>query len=446
MERSRLLVIVFASLALLAAVALAIVVAVRPGELFNRDLPKAIADYRAAGLPWTQSDLKLPSLLPGENGWDDLKEHAKRMSRTSRAQLRQKVDRLLDKRDIAGAQEVLSSFSKETAAARMASAKKGFRVHPDWGYGIWLEHDSQVEMFVLLLCLNSKLAALKGDFHGAQRLLTDAGNLSALGRQEAHLIGLLRHIVSETMIIDSALYVAYEMAKAKADLGAMAPFFERSVGFDLLPTVLRGEAYLDLSTIRNMPRQRELIAGRDKLDEEVAEEVERRILEGSPAKEDVTESVVVNKMLTAYLKQCVERAAIVRELPLDPISASSKYDALLEAQEDQMLLSGLTASIFASPLSGPAKAIVRQEARRRAHQSLFKVLSYRSKHGRWPKDLKGAGGENEDPFDRNAPMRSRFESNEIVVYSVGPNMRDDRGNSGKQQHRLMDDVSARLRR
>lgn len=413
---------------------------------FNRDMPLVVSEYRAAGLPWTQRDLNLPILQTGENAWDDLKVHSKRMSRTSRAHLREKVNTFLDKRDVAAAKAELASFGDETVAAQRASTKRGFRVHSDWSYGVWLDHNSRIEMFVLLLCLNSRLAALEGDMERARAFLKDAGNLSALGRQETHLTGLLRHIVSEGMILDASLEVAHELAKRGGDLSVLAPFFERTLDYEILPRALRGEMYIDLATIRNMPRQRELLDGRDGLDDEVTDQVGHQILENHPAPEDVTQSIVVDRLLTTYLKQCLERAPISRELALDPIGASAKYDSLLDAQEDRWLMSGFAATIFSSDMSGPAKAIVRHEARRRANHSLLKVLTFRSRIGRWPKDLREAGAEGEDPFNRGMTLKSTMTADEITVYSIGPNMKDDRGRFGKLEQRIFDDVAVKLRK
>lgn len=63
-------------------------------------------------------------------------------------------------------------------------------------------------------------------------------------------------------------------------------------------------------------------------------------------------------------------------------------------------------------------------------EAYFAVLEYRNQQGRWPNTLAEAGVQAVDPFD-GKPLRYRLEGEGFRIWSVGPDLRDDEGEVGR---------------
>lgn len=87
-----------------------------------------------------------------------------------------------------------------------------------------------------------------------------------------------------------------------------------------------------------------------------------------------------------------------------------------------------------APLDKLHQALMRSEASRRCAEVAVALERSRLKTGKWPKELKEIDSSllaaiPTDPFD-GAPLRLRVLDDGVVVYSVGPNGRDDSGDLG----------------
>lgn len=107
-----------------------------------------------------------------------------------------------------------------------------------------------------------------------------------------------------------------------------------------------------------------------------------------------------------------------------------KRGQMLDREADLIRAANHPATILLNmlfTLYGPAgEAMVRQAATLRSLDALITALQYRNRTGKWPKDLTTAGYAKPDPFT-GQPLRVRVQSNELRVYSLGANERDDGG-------------------
>lgn len=93
---------------------------------------------------------------------------------------------------------------------------------------------------------------------------------------------------------------------------------------------------------------------------------------------------------------------------------------------------GLLTAIIVPTLSATAERAARGDAHRRLVRTAVALHDYRARHGKLPEKLADLAGESlivvpADPYDGKCLRYRRTDAGGAVVYSVGPDLRDDRG-------------------
>lgn len=331
----------------------------------------------------------------------------------------------------------IEPFGRELDLVEVASRRKGLDYRRDWDYGSWLilPELSVAKAICKGLCVRAIVAASKGDVTGSARELGCALRVSDLTTQEPILIAALVAVAQRAIIYRAFEECAASFPKNLTDLGAFQCAFGDGGTKSDLRRALRGEAYMGLATMRNLDAWGGIRALRNASEGDPS-------TNGPPlqlARTGVPSSLTERAMLDRYLRFWTRADAIIRGK--DEISATKALDAAEKRDSEKNTESYLFEAIILPEFSQVGTAYKSCEAQGEATRGLLAAMVYRAINGAFPRSVSQLPGTWIDPFD-GKPLRISVRGDAIRVYSVGPDLVDNRGLIRSNDSKRYDIVAA----
>jgi hypothetical protein len=392
-------------------------------------LDQAIADAKAAGLPWTAADMAPKPPVKDSDNAAPLLGRCKELIEREPVVIQGLKD--LEKpqtyNDVQGMRAAITELKPLLSVARAAADKPRCDFHRDWDEGPWLTFPEEVSAkhIARLLSAEAVCEAADGDESGA---LKDLDRVFAMGRHvgsDPILIGMLVDLACDAIVARAAERVAEQWHSEPERLERLRAMLVRC-GEPDIRYALKGESYMGVALLRNVHSLRQFNAiakggsGDPGDNESNYEAMKPKAFVRSGAPDTFFGRVMLCRNLQVWTRFKHESGQTT-----DPMKVSKILGDLSE-QESHMGWSHLANQILLPVFSQAGSAVVRERATRVCTAGLAAVLAYKARHGRYPKTLAEAGVTDLDPFD-GKPLKLRIDGDGCRVYSVGPDGMDDGG-------------------
>lgn len=398
-----------------------------------RELDAAVAEAKQLGLPWEAKDLAPnPPVREAENAAPLLIPVFKALD--SQAPAGRVRNEAINKAAGANAtpaqrQAALKENGSVLANLDRALQKDRFWMDRDWdeGAALLFPEYAATKSAVKLLTVRAEVKREAGNFHGAADDLAKAQRLARMIGEEPILIAGLVNLACESIVYREVEELIEKGMRQPAALKEAERLLATSLPRDLFAQHLRGEVYMGIATIRNLRRSGGI--------ESLTNMGEMGSSEPDPSipllRTGVPQSVAERAFLARHLQAW---SLIFRDIRSGrgPLEISRRADAIAQEMEEKRTASHVLNAILFPVFSQAGAAYVRVEANRRALQGLSKVVAYRTRTGRCPATLAAAGFNETDPFD-GKPMRMVVKGEQVRVYSVGADGKDDGGVMAQEQ-------------
>jgi hypothetical protein len=392
----------------------------------DAELDRAIADAKAAGLPWVAEDMNpKPPVKDEENAAPFITRALK--LRTQSGSIKSALSKFKQAQtdfDEPGKADSLKELGPMMAMARQAGDQPRCDFKRDWDQGAWLLlPEFAVEKDLCkLLSAQAVIEAKAGQTANALKDLRRAVRIGEHGGSEPILIGAMVGIACDAIALRGAEQIAEAwhgdagrlsvLRKALSDLGPEPDFMY----------ALRGEVYMGISVNRNLRGIRDLVALNSLADggdsSEKYPKPDKLVRDGKP-------QTVFGRIFLCRHLQMWTRVWKDPGLTNDPLAIGKKLDEI-QAKEEQAGWSHLLNRILMPVFTQAGQAVVKMHATRSVGRGLVAALEFKARQGAYPKSLAEAGFEELDPFS-GKPLGLIVDGDKCRVYSVGPDRKDNHG-------------------
>ena len=383
------------------------------------ELPQAVRDYRAAGLPWTAADLARH--VPAEENAAPLLRRALAAMPGTTADI--EFDKAL-KPDPAPYAPALVTLHE--AAKR---PKLDYERDRDLGPSLLFPEFAKIKQMAKVLVFRAERKAAAGDDAGALADLEDARRIGTLTGQETVLIAALVSVA-----VESIAYAGAErcIAKAYGDaprLKRYAAWLARPAQPPDLRRAIWGESYGGVAAVRLFPS---MGIGNSMLPIDDIFAVNRNEGEFRRSEDIPRDGIPKTVRAQAYMaRHCQMWTELWREtngLQGDVDEVNQRWAAIetRHYENDKGLshqLDALLFPVFAQALKTPLNVL----SRRAVMLGLAEAMIVRARTGRWPTSVSGR-----DPFD-GKPLKVKLDRGRFRVYGVGKDGKDDGGLLGRER-------------
>lgn len=390
------------------------------------ELPAAIRDYRAEGLPWAAADIA-SNVSAADNA-------APLFRRAVAALPEEKVCDAFGKSLLEGGTEkLLPRFDPALRLAHLAAERPRLDFARDWDLGpnLLLPEGARFKLFAKLLVARAEGRAVRGDDAGALADLEDARRLAALIGNEPVLISALVSVACDRIATAGA---GRCLVTAAGDAGRLARYRRWLAAPASLPDLnraFRGEVYLILVAARNLDRfgmGRGLLPAADF--EVFAGEPEEGVVDPFPVMRH--EGLPTNTRSKAYMARCLqmftELSRATHRLTDDMEAVGRHADAILTRHSESKGLSYRGSDVLFPVFSQFGRSNRVAGASRAIVLAFADALLQHAETGRWPTSTSVR-----DPLG-TAKLRIRFDGKRFRVWSVGRNGVNDGGLSRQEAY------------
>lgn len=404
------------------------------------ELDAAVKEYRSLGLPWEAQEANPPVTTPGDNAAPMLEAVAQQLAKSRQRELPFQAT-LAEK----------AAFVRANAPiyARIEEAMKRSHYRPDrdWDRGTRMEFVdlAGAKEVQKLLSYRARLRAAEGDAAGAVDDLERMRRLALWVNEEPTFMSGLVAIALDAIATRTVEVLVESLAKNPPALSRLRQVMEPSFPMESLYRAIRAEAYFGVATLRNA----ELLGGLDSILDPSLDELKNPPPDPDWSKlrrSGLPDGLRARAHLTRYLQVASEISRTIKPTQ-SPVEVAKTVGRVAEqyAEERRQSYGFVQASFSVSGEVG--KAYTRAEAGRAATEALAQVVAFRRVTGRWPKTLAEADAEFPDPFD-GQPLRYKVTGDEVRIYSIGDNGKDDNGitqaesaRTGAMGRRAFDEVA-----
>ncbi|RYG33856.1 hypothetical protein EON81_17100 [bacterium] len=379
------------------------------------ELPKAKADYLAAGFVWTAKDLPQPS------GGKDAEPTLRKAAAAFDGEAWKKVAVALRKDP---SREGLAPFQRSIDLAFQASQADRWSPKRDWDLGTHLLFPelAKVRQLCQALATRAMLKAREGDGTAAKLDLEAGFRLARMMDDQASLLPYLSQAAALSLLRDAVCRsAAFTDEKGRK---ALASLRDAPDDFRDFERVMKYEAYTGLATYRNLYT---LDANTVKIDPN------KVIRKGSPG--ITPQRALISRHLQMWL-EIDERMEANRKDPLSLSKSLRQWDQ--EMQKRQGFSQKLNKTMSPA-LVDATDVLLQREAKRRITHLYLQALLYRDKTGGPPNSLADLPGERKDPF--GSELRYEREADGFRIWSIGRDQRDS-GGATKAEDPNSDDATA----
>ena len=389
----------------------------------SSELPQAVRDYRAAGLPWTAADIDRHVAI---------KDNAAPLVRRALATMPGKsVDRAFDEAFPKGDADP-TLYEPALALFHEAAKLPDLDFGRDWDLGASLTSSEprMIRRVCEALSVRAERSAAKGDDAWALSDLEDVRRLSALMGKEPSMIGARYAALCEAIADRGAQACLVQTRDRLERLALYGRWLDVPITPINLRGALRGELYSIVAMGRNLDRTG--VGGRFWPDSDFGcvygrESEEDRLGQTFvPRREGLPENVRSRAYFARCLQMWTELAHRTRGLndPLERVFAQAgeigaRYEGVkgLSHRLDPILFPVFVGFDRTNRLAQAARAV---------NRGFADALILHVRTGGWPTAVTVP-----DPLE-NGPLRVRFDGKRFRVWSVGPNGRDEGGRTRRE--------------
>lgn len=382
----------------------------------SSELEKAVADYRASGMPWEAKQVVPSKPAPEVNAAEELKEAIANFDEVRFKKELKALQSDLDTSNFASAIQKLGRYQRALSQSLAASKKPRLDFERDWDMGANLpfSENGPIRYLVRALTARAELNAARGKDDDAIKDLQVADSLARKMGQESGLVSMLLSISSARVVSDAAVRCATYMEARPQSLEMMVKLLDDSFTWDL-EFSLRGEAYMAISTIRNLRYFKHLIEKGEEKSEQESLDPSQLVRSGVP------EDTISRAYLARVLQYWVAAKATMDRHRDDPPKMWKALETMTNEWEERKGLSYLLNAIMTPVTSQVGISIQRTIAERRAARELILALSHRTQSGKFPQSVTSI-----DPFT-SKPLQVKPLAKGIKIYSVGSDLMDNGG-------------------
>ena len=223
----------------------------------------------------------------------------------------------------------------------------------------------------------------------------------------------------ESMALTGLQQVAGTLAEnpaALARLSGLAGSFETK--FDLANTY-RGEAYAGLATIRNPD-----LSGSFDRDDPARNDPSKLIRNGVP------KGLSARRLMTRYLQYWTAVETAIKKAPNDLVEQRKAAVKITEGLEAKKSVIDTLISVLGHEYDNVGTHFQAAQANQIVTRALLAALNVRAKTGSLPTRIEEIPGVWTDPFT-GKPLRISTVNHSFRIYSVGPDLKDDGGLTGR---------------
>lgn len=374
------------------------------------ELPAAVREYKAAGLPFVAADLA-PAPFPAA-------QNAAPSIRAALKALPKKVKADLSKAEGAEADAAVALYAKPLALLDPSRKRVDFKREWDLGPNVLFPEYAGMKTLAKAATLRAVRSAQRGDDASAVRDLELSRQLSLWAAQEPTMIGMLVGIAIEAIALDGAESCLAAVADSPARIARYARWLDAKNPLPDFGHALRGEAWMGVMVSRNLDKfggvKALALSGDSGSDVPPLDLATLR-------RDGVPEDGKLKGFLARQLQLWAEAYRDTDGFRQPPEKIGQKLDAIASRTEGAKGLSYYLASILFPVFSQAGSAVVTLEARREVGRAFAKALTDHALTHRWPTTVAGI-----DPFT-GKPLRIRPDGKGIRIYSVGRDRKDDKG-------------------
>ncbi len=116
------------------------------------------------------------------------------------------------------------------------------------------------------------------------------------------------------------------------------------------------------------------------------------------------------------------------------------FDARMQTRNNA---SEVLAKVLMPVFAQADRALLKDDANKDLALAFTRCMRFRAENGRFPKDLNEIASEFDDPFNPGSPIRMSSTPNELRVWSVGMDGKDDDGFIGYLPHKPSEEAPRR---
>ncbi len=380
------------------------------------ELPKAVRDYRAAGLPWTAADLAVPRVPDALNAAAPMRAAIAALpAGIPFSYYRRGIDRM-----------ELSRYERAAALswAHRAATRPTLNVPHDWDLGqtMPIREPGGIRVLVGAFATRAAGRCARGDDAGALADLGDARRLAALIGKDPTLLAAFASATGECTAMTAASDCLLLVAQDPSRLERYRAFIVEPSRLPDLRRTLRSTAYLAVATARNLSRTG-LGKGVSPGFEGLALDLERQA--GVVPPPLLRDGIPKGRRQRAYLARVLQRWTMLARRTHGLTDSIAAIQAEMERiGEPPSLFAGMSQNLDAIlfPVFWGLENTNRGPQTDRALAlALADALILHARTGRWP-----TATTIPDPWGRG-PLRTRCDGARFRVWSVGRNGRDDGG-------------------
>jgi tetratricopeptide (TPR) repeat protein len=351
------------------------------------ELQQAERRYRELGLPWEAADLSpSPPVEPEENAAPLLRQICETMPGTVHADERRLRDLLGQEtaEALALAEAKLEEYEEILALAHRAAKRPQNDFQPDWDFGpeVVFEDLGVIRSAVKMLGHRADLHARQGRFAEASEDVLAARRLSQHLGSDPRMLALLAQTGGAKIAIGAAERALESARGNRSAIRGLRAALEQPMKAPDLRHAMRGEMYLGIATVRNLPLFQ---GGRENADGERAPINPSQLLRtGAPR------DLMQRASLARYLQNWTEAFEAMEDVGDDPRDLARELRRVSERIESRGLSNMLNAVMHVS-FAPAADSIVKAEAARQRAIERARVLEFEAVHGRSPESLEEVG-------------------------------------------------------
>jgi hypothetical protein len=386
------------------------------------ELDETVVRYKAAGMPWEASDLFQGGDQSKGNAAPLIRKAIKPLSRSEFRKPSDAIRKQLDQADYAGALKSIRAFASALEAGKQASKFSRLDFERDWDMGPALEfvENDGLKNLVKLLAFRAEAKTGLNYLSGAIEDLRAARQISILAGQDPTIISLMIRLSAEGTVYEGVRRCASILRGRPIELQQLMGCLDMPVQEPNLFFAMRGEAYMGISTIRNLRLHKS--ANEQEADQNTKQKINPKEL----IRTGVPEGTIARAHLARVLQHWAQIKTLHDQFQSDYSILTPELKDLSENWDKKPGLSYLMSIIMVPILTQVPQAITNREADRRATRTLIWAMNQHSLTGKWPVSIDKLPEWAKDPFT-GRPLKIKLDRNRLAVYSVGSDLNDDGG-------------------
>jgi hypothetical protein len=221
------------------------------------EVDAAKAEYLRLGLPFVAADIKPnPAVQDNENAAPLLRKAAVSVQKLGFSRKAPGLRKLIIAGKVDEVIDLLEPMQPAMAIAKEAAKRPRLDYKRDWDLGVdvLFPELASVKALVHSLCARAQVRAKRGDVTGAVDDFRTSLKLAALTGQEPGLIPTLVLIACERITLDAIHRAASDIKHNQDALVKLQSLLRERTPRPSLEAAIRGDIFMGLATIRNLPR------------------------------------------------------------------------------------------------------------------------------------------------------------------------------------------------